>query len=215
MLSQNKWNTHVEKRTREVEAKDRELAVRDQSLEEAKRQKNTIIKKLTQIRQAIKQTQIKTIKLVHEKMEVEKQLQELEKDQQPREEEHPFIQADHQMENEQLSNVIKRNEEQIKELQLRLRTVKSELVTEKKRSQDLNEKLQQATLELEKKSAVEREQEKAYYNLKTHLERERQMVDFLRMQLTSSDTSKDKYTKEVEVIWFCVQIVAIYLHSCF
>lgn len=204
MLSQNKRNSHVEKRTREVEAKDRELAVHDQSLEEAKRQKNTIIKKLTQIRQAIKETQMKTIKLVREKIEVEKQLQELEKDQQPREEEHLFIQADHQMENEQLSNVIKRKEEQIKELQLRLHTVKSELVTEKKRSQHLNEKLQQATLELEKKSAVEREQEKAYTNLKTHLERERQMVDFLRMQLTSADTTKDKYTKEVEVVWFCV-----------
>ena len=94
-------------------------------------------------------------------------------------------------------------------MQERLSTVESELVTERKRSQDLKEKLQQATAELEKKSSVQREQEKAYDNLKTHLEREREMVDFLRMQLTSPDTSKDKYTREVEVIWFCVQIIAI------
>lgn len=137
-------------------------------------------------------------------MEVEKQLQQLEKNLPTREEDNLFIHADNQMENEQISNIIKTKEDQIKELQLRLRTVESELVTEKKRSQDLKEKLQQATAELEKKSAEQRQQEKACDNLKTQLERERQMVDFLRVQLTSADTSKDKYTKEIEVMWFCV-----------
>ena len=207
--SHNKRNTRVEKLTRKVQAKDRELALHDQSLEEAKRQKDAIIQKLTQIKQTINQTRLKTINLVREKMELEEQLQQLENDLQPSEEEHLLIHSDHQMESEQLSNVIRNKEEQIKELQERLSTVESELVTERKRSQDLKEKLQQATAELEKKSAVQREQEKAYDNLKTHLEREREMVDFLRMQLTSPDTSKDKYTREVEVIWFCVQIIAI------
>ena len=208
MPSRKKRNTHVQKLTKEVEAKDRELALHDQSLEEAKRQKDAIIQKLTKIRQTINQTQLKTIKLMREKMELEKQLQQLEKELQPREE-CLLINADHQMESEQLSNIIKNKEEQIKELQERLHTVESELVTEKKRSQDLKEKLQQATTELEKKSAVQQEQEKAYDNLKTHLEREREMVDFLRMQLTIPDTSKDKYTREVEVIWFCAQIIAM------
>lgn len=203
-LSRNKRNTDVKRLTRDVEAKDRELAVHDQSLEEANRQKDAVIQKLTQIRQAIEQTRIKTIKLVQEKMEVEEQLQQLEKNLPTREEDNLFIHADNQMENEQISNIIKSKEEQIKKLQLRLRTVESELVTEKKRSQDLKEKLQQATAELEKKSAEQRQQEKACDNLKTQLERERQMVDFLRVQLTSADTSKDKYTKEIEVMWFCV-----------
>ena len=208
MSSRKKRDIHVEKLTRKVEAKDKELALHDQSLEEAKRQKDAIIQKLTQIKQTINQTQLKTIELIREKMKLEKQLQQLEEELQPREE-HLLINADHQMESEQLSNVIKNKEEQIKKLQERLNTVESELVTEKKRSQDLKEKLQQATAELEKKSAVQREQEKAYDNLKTHLEREREMVDFLRMQLTIPDTSKDKYTREVEVIWFCAQIIGI------
>ena len=66
---------------------------------------------------------------------------------------------------------------------------------ERSLSTELRQKLQQATEELAKKSAVEREQEEAKEYLKTHLERERQTVDFLRVQLTS----KDQHIREVEV----------------
>ena len=77
----------------------------------------------------------------------------------------------------------------------RLQSVERELTLERSLSTELRQKLQQATEELAKKSAVEREQEEAKEYLKTDLEWERQTVDFLRVQLTS----KDQHIREVEV----------------
>ena len=53
------------------------------------------------------------------------------------------------------------------------------MTLERNLSKDLRQKLQQATEELAKKSAVERERKEAKNYLKTHLERERQTVDLL------------------------------------
>ena len=125
-------------------------------------------------------------------MNVEKQLH-------LREQELLFLRTSHQEDSEQLQSFIWNREEEIRELQQQLHTVESELNFEKKRTQELSENLQQATTELEKKSAMERVQEKEKEALKTHLERERQMVDFLQMQLTTASSSKDQYISEMEV----------------
>ena len=80
---------------------------------------------------------------------------------------------------------------------------------ERNLSKELRQKLQQATEELAKKSAVEREQKEAKEYLRTHLERERQTVDFLRVQLTS----KDQHIREVEVMKHMLGILKSRLDS--
>ena len=183
MPLQKKLIIQVERRMREVEAKDKELAVQYQSLEEARRQMGMANQRVTETIQSIRQTQTKAINLIQEKMEVEKQLQ-------LKKQELQFLCTIHQ-DSEQLENIIRNKEEEIRKLQQRLHTVESELSSEKKWSQRLREQLRQVTAELETKSAVEREREKATGDLRTSLERERQTVDFLREQLTSASTSKE------------------------
>ena len=80
-------------------------------------------------------------------------------------------------------------------MQQHLHTVESELNSERKQSQELREQLRQLTVELKTKPTVERGREKATGDLRTSLERERQTVDFLCEQLTSTSTSN----KHVEV----------------
>ena len=168
-----------------MEEKDRELALKDQSLEEAKREKDAVSQKMMQLRQTIKQNQTYTISLVEEKAEAEKQLQLKEQQLQLL---HTIVQKD--------SELLQNLEKEIRELRQRLQAVESELTLERNLSKELRKKLQQATEELAKKSAVEREREEAKEYLKTHLERERQTVDSLRVQLTS----KDQHIREVQVI---------------
>ena len=183
MPLQKKLIIQVEKCMREVEAKDKELALKYQSLEEARRQMDVANQRVTETIQSIRQTQTKAINLIQEKMEVEKQLQ-------LKEQELQFL-CTHQ-DSEQLENIIRNKEEEIKKLQQRLHEVESELRYERKLSQELKEQLKQATAELETKSAVERERERATGDLRTSLERERQTVDFLREQLTSASASKEQ-----------------------
>ena len=183
MPLQKKLIIQIEKRMREVEAKDKELAVKYQSLEEARRQMGVANQRLTETIQSIRQTQTNAINLIQEKTEVEKQLQL------KRQELH-FLCTIHQ-DSEQLANIIRNKEEEIRKLQQRLHTVESELSSERKQSQELKEQLRQVTAELETKSTVEREREKATGDLRTSLERERQTVDFLREQLISTSTSKE------------------------
>ena len=183
MALQKKLTIQVEKRMREVEAKDKELAVKYQSLEEARRQMDVANQRATETIQSIRQTQTKAKSLIQEKMEVEKQLQ-------LKEQELQFLRTIHQ-DSEQLENIIRNKEEEIRVLRHRLHEVESELSSERKLSQELREQLKRANAELETKYAVEREREKATGDLRTSLERERQMADFLREQLTSASTSKE------------------------
>ena len=168
---QKKLIIQIEKCMREVEAKDKELAVDHQSLEEARRQMDVANQGVAEKIQSIRQTQTKVINLTQEKMEVEKQLQ-------LKKQELQFLCTIHQ-DSEQLENIIRNKEEEIKILQQRLHEVESELRSERKLSQELKEQLKQATAELEMKSAVERERERATGDLRISLERERQMVDFV------------------------------------
>ena len=240
----------VEKLKEEVKSKDRELAMKEKSLEEARRQKGVVNHRLVQIKQTIKQSRMKTIQLVQEKMETEEQLQQREQELQLlckaqhkdnekvqkiirykeeeikelqqhletfkseliqekndvmeqlqlKKEELELLCTVHQMNSEQHKDIIRKKEEEIKELQHRLEIVETELSSEKKHSQDLRKELQQGTKELQKKSALEQKLEEENENLKNQLERERKMADNLCKLLTSADTSKDKYTMEVEVM---------------
>ena len=177
-------SSQIEKLRNNVKEKDRELALKDQSLEETKRQKDAVRQRMMQLRQTVKQNNTKTIRLVEEKAEAEKQLQ-------LKEQELQLLRTIVHKDSELLQN----KEKEIRELRQRLQSVERELTLERSLSTELRQKLQQATEELAKKSAVEREQEEAKEYLKTDLEWERQTVDFLRVQLTS----KDQHIREVEV----------------
>ena len=122
---QKKLSTEVEQLRKQVKERDMELAVKDRCLEEAKRQKGEVNQRLVQIKQTIRQTQTKTIKLIQGKMNVEKQLH-------LREQELQFLRTSHQEDSEQLQNFIRNGEEEIRELQQQLHTVESELNFEKK-----------------------------------------------------------------------------------
>ena len=181
---QKRLSSQIEKLRNHVKEKDRELALKDQSLEEAKRQKDAVSQKMMQLRQTVQQNNTKTIWLVEEKAEAEKQLHLKEQEQQ-------LLRTIVQKDSELLQNL----EKEIKELRQRLQSVERELTLERSLSEALRQKLQQAAEELAKKSAVEREGEEAKEYLKTRLERERQTVDSLWVQLTS----KDQHIREVEV----------------
>ena len=191
-------SSQIEKLRNNVKEKDRELSLKDQSLVEAKRQKDATSQKMMQLRRTIKQNNTKTIRLVEEKAEAEKQLQlkkrELQllhrvvhKDSELLQKDRELLQKDREL----LQNL----EKEIMELRQRLQLVERELTLERNLSKELRQKLQQATEELAKKSAVERERQEAKEYLKTHLDRERQTVDSLRVQLAS----KDRHIREVEV----------------
>jgi len=182
---QNSLKTRIAKLEKAVKEKDRELALKDQSLEEAKRQKSEANQKIMQLRWTIKQNKTKTIRLVEEKVEAEKQLH-------LKEQQLQLLCTIVHKDSELLQNL----EKEIRELRQRLQSVEKELISERNLSKELMQKLQQATEELAKKSAVEQERQEAKEHLKSNLERERQTVDFLRVQLTS----KDQHIREVEVM---------------
>jgi len=189
---QKKLSSKVEKLSKEVEAKDRELAVKNLALVDARKQENIVRQKLLEIKQTIGNTQNKTMKLIQQKMEVEKQLQ-------LREQELQFLRTGHQKDSEQLRSIILNKEEEVRELRHRLQSVESELAFERKVTQDLKEKLHQANAALAEKSALAQEREKVNEAFKILLEGERQRVDQLLRQLTSASTSRDQYTREIEV----------------
>jgi len=189
---QKELSSKVEKLSKEVEAKDRELAVKNLALDDARKQENIARQKLPEIKQTIGNTQNKMIKLIQQKMEVEKQLQ-------LREQELQFLRTGDQKDSEQLRSIIQNREEEVRELRHRLQSVESELAFERKVTQDLKEKLHQANAALAEKSALAQEREKVNEAFKILLEGERQSVDQLVRQLTSASTSRDQYTREIEV----------------
>jgi len=189
---QKELSSKVEKLSKEVEAKDRELAVKNLALVDARKQENIVRQKLLEIKQTIEITQNKTMKLIQQKMEVEKQLQ-------LREQELQFLRTGHQKDSELLRSIIHNKEEEVRELQHRLQSVESELALERKVTHDLKEKLHQANAALAEKSALAQEREKVNEAFKILLEGERQRVDQLVRQLTSASTSRDQYTREIEV----------------
>lgn len=173
-----KLTAQVQKLRREMDANAKELAEKNHSLKDAIRQKDAAKQRLKDLRQTFKQRQKNKIKLLQEKIKVEKQLELKEQEL-------------------QVQNIIHHKE--ISELRQHLCKIKSKLASERKLAQDLREKLQQATLELKNKCALAHEQEKATKILRTSLKREEEAVDFLRKQITNASTSKDQYTKELEV----------------
>jgi len=189
---QKELSSKVEKLSKEVEAKDRELAVKNLALVDARKQENIVRQKLLEIKQTIRNTQNKTMKLIQQKLEVEKQLQ-------LREQELQFLRTGHQRDSEQLRSITQNREEEVWELRHRLQSVESELAFERKVTQDLKEKLHQANAALAEKSALAQEREKVNEAFKILLEGERQRVDQLVRQLTSASTSRDQYTREIEV----------------
>ena len=165
----------------DVKERDKVLLVKDQSLEEARRQKDKEKARIMRIRQNSKQTYRRATKLLTEKTEIQEQLEEKQK----------TLSTHHHEDIEQLRN----KEREVRELQQHLHDEVQELRT----------KTHQATTEFEKKSAVEREQVKVNGYLKTHLERARKMLDFLY----SAGASKEQYIMQFEVKrqCMCVQIL--------
>ena len=86
-------------------------------------------------------------------------------------------------------------------MQHRLDSVMSELASKRKEIQDLKDNLRWAIAELDEKSALVQEQEKSNGDLKIRLERERECVDRLMMQLTSDNTSRVKETEVMDSVY--------------
>lgn len=187
---QQELSSKVEKLTKQVETQDLELAVRQIALEEARRQKDATRERMMQVRQTIRHAKTKFMKLIQQKEEVQKQLQ-------LREKELKLLHTGHRKESEELRSIIQNKRDEIQELQHNLQSVESKLTSERKVTQDLMKKLYQVTAELAEKSALAQEREKAKWDFKIQLEKERQRVDHLVMQLTGA--SKDQYIREIEV----------------
>ena len=189
---QQELSSKVEKLTKQVETQDLELAVRQIALEEARRQKDATRERMMQVRQTIRHAKTKFMKLIQQKEEVQKQLQ-------LREKELKLLHTGHRKESEELRSIIQNKRDEIQELQHNLQSVESKLTSERKVTQDLKEKLHQANAALAEKSALAQEREKVNEAFKILLEGERQRVDQLVRQLTSASTSRDQYTREIEV----------------
>lgn len=173
-------------------AKDKMLTAKNQALKEARRQERVVLQKLTKVKQDVGQALKKTKKLIEQKTEVEKQLQ-------LREQELQFLRQKAK-DSQQFLSIIQNRDEEVRVLQHRLDSVMSELASKRKEIQDLRDNLRWAIAELDEKSALVQEQEKSNGDLKIRLERERECVDQLVMQLTSDNTSRGQCIKETEVM---------------
>jgi len=136
----------------------------------------------------------KTTGLLKEKSELEKQLE-------LKQQELKFLRTIKQKDEEKLQLILENKRVEIKRLQEQLQVLDSELQSEKKTAQKLRGKLSQVDKELEGKSSQVRELEKAICELRLDYKNERKRVDMLLIQRTAATTSKEQYTKEIEVHW--------------
>ena len=183
--SQQELSSKIKKLSTEVVSKDRELAARNLALKEARRQQGAVHQRLTQLKQTVGQTLTKTMKLIQQKIEVEKQIQ-------LREQELQFLCTGHQKDSEQFRSIFQNRDMEVRELQHRLNSLMSVLASERKIIQCLKHSLHQANAELAEKSAQVQEQEKSNGDFKILLDKERQWVDQLLMQITSTRTAREQ-----------------------
>ena len=165
-------------------------------LEESKREKLVLNQQLTNIKPKVKLTHTKTVKLIHERMEIEKQLE-------LREQEIEFLKNSNLKEHQQVQSIIRQREEEIKQLKEQLSVVEGQLISERKQAQDLRKQLNQTEKELVAKSAEAQELERSICKLETYLDFERKRVDLLLMQMTAA-SSQQQHTKELEVCILCI-----------
>ena len=164
-------------------------------LEESKREKSVLNQQLTNIKQKVKLTHTKTVKLIHERVDIEKQLE-------LREQEIEFLKSSNLKESQQFQSIIRQREEEIKQLKEQLSAVEGQLSSKRKQAKDLREKLNQTEKELATKSAEAQELEKSNGKLEAYLDSERKRVDLLLMQMTAA-SSQQQYTRELEVCTVC------------
>ena len=134
----------------------------------------------------------KTTGLLKEKNELEKQLE-------LKQQELEFLHTIKRKDEEKLQLILDNKRIEIKWLQDHLQEVEGELQSEKKCAHELRVELSLVDKELEGKSSQVRELEKAMCELRLDYKNERKRVDMLLMQLTAATTSKEQYTKEIEV----------------
>ena len=134
----------------------------------------------------------KTTGLLKEKSELEKQLE-------LKQQELEFLHTIKQKDEEKLQLILKNKRVEIKQLQQQIQVLNSELQSEKKTAKELREKLSQVEKKLQVKSSRVQELEKAICELRLDYKNERKRVDMLLMQRTAATTSKEQYTKEIEV----------------
>jgi len=123
----------------------------------------------------------------------------LEKQLELKQQELEFLCTIKQKDEEKLQLILENKRVEIKRLQEQIQVLDSELQSEKKTAQELREKLSQVTNELQGKSSQVWELEKAICELRLDYKNERKRVDMLLMQRTAATTSKEQYTKEIEV----------------
>ena len=175
-----------------LEANDKEFEKKRQLLEKAEKEKTTTKHRVARIHQMVIAVHSKTTGLLKEKSELEKQLE-------LKQQELEFLHTIKQKDEEKLQLILKNKRVEIKQLQEQIQALDSELQSEKKTAQELREKLSQVDKELQGKSSQVQELEKVICELRLDYKNERKRVDMLLMQRTAATTSKEQYTKEIEV----------------
>ena len=192
--AQQKICGQVEQMRSAIESKDVELMVRKQTSSEAQNARALAREKFQQIKRDAVQVQTRVPKLTSQRIEIRKQLEQ---------KEHGLrkLQQIQEREKGELQSLIDEKNEEITRLQQELEAVQAELAFEKQKASSLQEQLQQATKDLEVKSARVQELKSASQEHKAFLYSQRKMVDQLLMQQAAALNSQQRYTEEIEVCY--------------
>ena len=177
-----------------IESKDMELMVRKQTSSKAQNARALAREKFKQIKRDAVQVQTRVTKLISQRIKIQKQLDQKERGLRK-------LQQILEREKGELQSLIDEKNEEITRLQQELEAVQVELAFEKWKASSLQEQLQQATKDLEVKSARVQELESAHQELKAFLDSQRKMVDQLLMQQAAASNSQQQYTKEIQVCY--------------
>ena len=186
--------SQVEQMRSAIESKDVELMVRKQTSSEAQNARALAREKFQQIKRDAVQVQTRVTKLIAQRIEIRKQLEQKERGLRK-------LQRIQEREKGELQSLIDERNEEITRLQQALEAVQAELAFEKQKASSLQEQLQQATKDLEVKSARVQELESSRQELVTLLDSQRKMVDQLLMQQAAASNSQQQYTKEIQVCY--------------
>ena len=177
---------------KQLHAKDAELEAKSNMLEESKKEKSVLNHEVTTLKQNIDHTHIKSVKLINEKLEIEKQL-ELKK------QEIELLKSSHSDKSQHFQSIITQREEEISQLKEQLRMVEGQLSSERKKAQDLREQFNQVERELAAESARAQELEKSNGKLEANLESTRKRVELLLMENAAASSNQQQHTRELEV----------------
>ena len=153
--------------------------INEQASSEAQNARALARENFKQIKHNAVQVQTRVTKLIKQRIEIQKQLEQKESGRRK-------LQRIQGREKEALQSLIDERNEEIARLQQELKAVQAELASEKRKASSLQEQLQQATKDLEVSSARVQELLWARQTLEISLDKESKRVDQLLMQQTAA-----------------------------